>query len=328
MSAETDKKVATSDQKVGTDSWETAQKYAGLIGEVPSSITSAIRTLRAGTIDGTAQSMRNAEFALSRLLKTDTLSVPAYFAAKAFHPDQIKEGHLPTCAEFIKILGHDIFASIVGVTYLYRKIRKMCDEKQWEQLAGDMHLQMHIGSHLGYAIPAIGPGVGMLAGAMRFLGIALFLSHDLKGYRGYRRELTESEEQYNISHEETRWGCNHLQVGASLLQHLGFGLQFARGLSYGLDPTNAITEEKGGEEVHRWQMTHVWLEALRTTGQAPGITLKGRYYPEKEPLDRLVRTVSRAVATHPGNWLDRVKEDLTSLGHPVSEPDPIEAALV
>lgn len=298
------------------DSWNVAAKYASLIGPMPSSFSSTIRMFisdqqKAGS-PSKYQPSENMMYSLRRIMRSDSLKSPIYFAATSMHSDKIKLGQPLDERQLLEIMGADILSALIGIVYLYRKMQPVCAAKQWESLVQEMHYQMELGAALGYAIPNIGPGVGIFTGALRFLAQAVFLSKDEKGFRAYRRELTNASKSYDLELEDNRWKCNHLQVGAKLLQSLGYGLAYATGFTFGLGAVDAVGLDQD-EAMYRWWITGLWIESLRRTNSPPDITHKGKYYPEKIDLDRLMSKVNDLASNGPTLlWMEKRKEDMAA----------------
>lgn len=293
------------------ESWARAEKYAKLIGAMPASFSTTIRTLRTNCIAGQgAPYDKMSKFMAIRLLKSKTLLAPVYFAACALHPDKLKSGQVIRESAILDILSPHELASILGVIYIYRRINRVAKEQVWESQLQEVNIQLSVGARLGIAIPNIGPSVGVMLGGLRGLSLGLFLAKDEKGFRAYRRSLNSSGELFNRTMEFTAWGCDHVQISAKLIQALGFGLPFSGGFCFGLTSTSQL-ELESDPEYYRWHIAEKWINSLRKTAKAPEITHKGSFYPLKAALDALCDDVKRL---NSGDisiaWLTKDAEDL------------------
>jgi len=313
MSTPTEETAEGKNREYSEESWSRADKYSKLLGAIPSSFSTAIRTLRTNNPDGAGNGFdKNSRFMADRLIKSPTLKAPVHFAACMLAPDKVTPDAPVSDAVLLNSLTPHEVASVLGMIYTYRRVKRLCEGQLWDNLAKEMHAQSDIGIRLGKCIPRIGTSVGIVLGSVRWLAMALFLSRDEKGFRAYRREVNAKNKYHDLDGEMKIWGCDHIQIASKILQTLGFGLPFAAGFSFGLTSTNH-TELESDPEYYRWYCATLWIEALRKHGKAPDMTHKGAYYPLKEHLDTLglaVREINSGGSKF--NWLGKEKQDLPS----------------
>lgn len=116
----------------------------------------------------------------------------------------------------------------------------------------------------------------------------MFIGIDKKGFQKQKTRLKISNEPFNLELEHQRWGCNHLQITALLLQSLSAGAKVFDAVVLGLSAkTLDEAEAYGIEDVYKSKLTQVWLESLLSTGKAPTMTHRGEYYPLKDDLQVL-----------------------------------------
>lgn len=293
------------------ESWDRANKYAKLIGEIPSSFSTTIRTIRNNNAPSAGTQFDKAsKFMALRLIKSPTLKAPVYFAACTIYPEKLTPGTVLRDTQLLELFHPHELASILGMVYVYRRAKRVCSGALWENLVKELNSQADIGIRLGRCIPKIGPSVGVVLGTIRNLSLALFLSRDEKGFRAYRREVNAKEKFFDLGLEMKTWGCDDVQLSSKILQALGFGLPFAAGFSFGLTASSQA-ELESDPEYYRWHCASLWIEALRHTGQAPQITHKGQYYPLKADLDRLCEE-AQAINVNGSKftWLEKEKDAL------------------
>ena len=157
-------------------------------------------------------------------------------------------------------------------------------------MSGECEIQLEAGMWVGKHIPDIRPDRGILVGAARFFASVLFSTIDQKGFRKLRRELNKSEKLFDLTAEEHEWGCNHLQVGALILQTYGFGIGAAQGLLSMEHRTRSLSDLN--EEARRWCAGAMWIRAVLEDERAPE-ELEGHreFMPDSDTFAKLQRHV-------------------------------------
>lgn len=297
------------------ESWKIADNYARLIGDIPSSFSTTVRTLRQNHQDNIAKNTKglssSGRFMISRLVKSWGMKIPLYYMGMTLHSEALDAKPVLTDKDLLSVFSCDELSSVIGVVYLYKRAQKVLDGvEDWKFLAEELQKQMEIGAHVGLAITKVGAGDGLMLGAIRYIALSMILKHDPKGFKIYRRQLKAQGKAFDLDYEMTTWRCTHLQIASRLLQYLGYGIAAATGLSMGLDPVLSKGLELD-EASYRWQVAGLWIESMRKTGKVPDITHKGAFYPLKNNLDRLLansKKVNESVSAF--NWIEKAKEDL------------------
>lgn len=295
------------------DCWEIAAGYSKPITDIPSSFSSVIRQLKKIEVKPGGEPLDDTtRFLVMRLMKSPTLKAPIYFAALSIYKDAIQDPTKVSDSDLLNLFSPSDLSTMFGLVYSYKRVTQKCDAKEWEILSKMLKIDMEVGTYLGYAIPRVGLGNGMILGAIRYLAMGLIAAHDLKGFKGYRRECKLKNIPYNPIEEVKNWGCTHLHIASKLLQCLGFGISAATGLSIGLlSPGGAVDND---EDAYRWKIAGLWIESLRKSGTPPDITHRGEYYPKKADMDMLLSEIGRINADATGfDWIDKTKEDLDAL---------------
>lgn len=304
-------------EQYSPETWEQAANIASRLGKVPSSFTTTIHFLRKDIEEKRESPSSGSVFCLQRLFRSPTFKAPLYYCALTFFGEQAAGFSKIGPRELWKMFGPDGLIVAVALVYLSKKAHSVTDQSEWAFVVRGMGLESETGGYLGQAIPNIGFALGVLAGGLRHLGLAMFLAVDKNGYVDYRRQLKMKRSIYDFEIEFKRWGCNHVQVAAILAQSLGMGASWCSALVRGLDFLNPDLEGID-EEGFCMRTALVWIDALLKTGVAPDITHSGKYYPLKSDYDALVAKV--AALRESGSryaWIERGKEDVDPVKTPV-----------
>ena len=308
------------------ESWQNARGYAGLMGAIPSSFTTTIRYLVTDHQKQAPLSGPSRHNAL-RLLKSGSVQAPFYYATLSFFADRYTSPKDLTPEKILEIYRPIDIAAFLGLIYLYRKAKRMVPEDQWSYIAQACGGQTDAGVHVGFAMQPIGLAVGALCGGLPGVALAMFMKHDAKGFKEYRRHLKATGVFYDHEVERSRWGCTSAQIASAWVQLIGLGINESEAFVRGLE---CVTPNGEGlnDDQYRWFITRRWLEAIMTTGDIPNITHKGKYYPMKEALERL-RENTRGLLENGAKspWLEKGKEDLTQAAPTAQIDDATDAEL-
>lgn len=300
------------------EQWEVAGKYAQQYGNMPSSFTSLIRSLRKDEQEQGGYTFAS-RYQLKRLLRGDSFRSPMFFAAKTFRPELLKTNEVIGLDDIVNCFKPSEIDVILAVLYLYRRARKLCPSEEWNYLTEGFHLRLELGGFVGLAIPnTIGLATGLIAEAMGTLAAACFLMNDEKGFREYRRQLKINKQSADFSYQLSRWGCTQAQIGANLLIRLGFSSHlvdlWARGLSIILEP---MERGEGHAATIGIKVTHRWVDALLETGAEPDMAHNVKFYPEKADLNLLLERAHDLTSnSNTYNWLERTKNDISPTATP------------
>lgn len=313
------------------EGWGIARKYADLLGSMPSIFTTAIRALKRlealGNVpkqEADNQIMEACSFLIN---VSPSLKSVFYHAALDLHPE-VLEKELNVKNLLLAFTPCEI-ANILAITYLYRRVRKKCDPKEWTILTGKLHAHMEIGGIIGETINHIGTGNGVLIGAMRYISLVMFSFKDLKKYQEYRRRTADGDSLFDLAEETRRWGCNHMQVASILVQNAGLGLVPSMGLGIESIPPGARALGPDVEEqLLCWHATIVWTEAFHRTGAPPTTQSEEdvMFLPEDEAVEmkRRIWSIIRDGSTF--DWIAKSKADLPEDVAEALDVKPIKAA--
>lgn len=291
------------------ESWVTARKYAGLLGEVPNSFSSTIRALLLDQERGKGLT-NGTRFLILRLLRSAGVRSPVYFATLTYQEEMIDGVPYIAPEDFLELYSPAEIGAVVGLIYLYRKAKRIVSPEEWPHIAGPLQTCVEMGGHVGYIIPPIGPVVGMLSSGLRYIAVAAFLSHDKQGFVEYRRHLKQKNLRFDEGQEMARWGCTSTQIGAVFLQSLGFGIPLAEAFTRGLSPDTRASATLD-REAYRFAINEMWLDSLLKDATVPDIAHRVEFYPTKTAGSKAIEKATRVRSSGSAHsWLNKVKEDI------------------
>lgn len=308
-------------QQGSVESWEIAKNYSSLLGALPSSFTSAVRSLLHDSARTEGQQGNGARFQSQRLFRAPNLGATLFFGCRALRPERFPRGTTPSPLTLTALFTSAELAAFIATVYLFRRARKLCPQDAWAPLEQAGQLQSNLGFIVGESMPSIGAGTGLLVGGIRYVAFATLHMHDQKGAREYQRYLKVRKLTYDPDYEFSRWGCTSAQIGASMLQSFGFGVAFANAYALAFSTYPPLLDESD-EEVYRLAIAQLWISTLHTTRTEPQMTHRGQYYPTKEAHAALVRKAEAMCSDEPRFlWLMKGKEDLSEPLAPSSDTE-------
>ncbi len=268
------------------ESWDVALNYSGLLGVVPSSFSSVIRSLLIDHGRNNKSLSPSTRFMIERLVKSRSLKASLYFGALTFQPERIEGAKYLGERQLVDLYTPGELAVIVGISYLFKRARKLCDPAQFAMITNRFQESADIGAYIGYAIPGISPMVGIVSGSMPFLGLAPFLFYDRRGFVDYIRHLKKCKLNLDAEYEANRWGCTSVQIASVMLQALGLGVATATAFSVGLS-SNSDQLVNQTQDAIKYKTALIWLKAMEETGKEPDIVHRAELYPTKAAMEKL-----------------------------------------
>lgn len=289
--------------------WEIAQQYAELFGRPHTLFTAAIRYLRGLSDKGTTILTETEPYPLSMLLKSPSMRSVLYYAAAALRKDDLTKVKDLDGFTLFRLFPPEELASILSVTYIYRRVKKICDQRIWETLSQEIQIQMETGFHVGSKIPAIASHRGLLVGAVRYAAMGLFSIKDQRNFRLLKRTLNEKEKLFALDYEIDKWKCDHLQIASVLLQSMGLGVAAAKSLMFVAPPE---ANEKDVEKILPWFAARAWIQSLLEEERAPScFSAESGFTLGEEELALLQERVESIYEMGSSfDWIDKTKEDL------------------
>ena len=260
------------------ESWRIAEGYVRALGGLSSLFTAAIRAVRnAPMILKTSDDARIHSFSIEALAfpikVSPTLKAALYFMALEMEEEKLGELHPLSQEKLLSLFSPDQLIAGIGLTYLYRIIKRRCDADEWERLLPKMCVHLNIGYLVGQKIKGVGAGHGMLMAGARYLALALFLYADTKGFKDLRRKCDSRNKLFDVDEEQRKWGCNHMQIASCLVSQLGYGIgpRMAFGMEADvLGHTKLQAAASDSEvEISSWRTTLACIESLHAKGASP-----------------------------------------------------------
>jgi hypothetical protein len=267
------------------ESYETARGYVGLLGEIPSSFSAAVRTLLLDHEKNPTTFSSGGKFVVTRLLKSSSIFSSA---SRAVQQLGIAEDTPTSPEQVVSFITPYQAAGLIGLYYVYRRIKSFASQELWSDIAPTLYTKTLLGGVAGIALPRIGTPFGLMTGILPSITFVLFEKQDPKAFKEYKRHLRLKKLEFDLAYEADTWGCTRLNIGSILIQQLGFGIESAKEFSAGLSvPLGAGSHLTGGE--YRFYIAREWIYALEETGASPEITHRGEYYPSALNLSKLLK---------------------------------------
>jgi hypothetical protein len=293
------------------ESMQNARAYAGLFGEIPSSFTTVLRTLLVEHEKNGGSLSAGGRFAAGRLLRSNSIASPLYFASKIYRPEIFAGPGVFNSNRFMDVYSPFDLAVLIGTIYLYRRAKSVAEADEWAYIIADLQERVDISYQVGQAIPKIGGTIAVLCTAFPTIALATFQRHDKKGFKEYRRHLKSKGRAFDTIFEMRQWECTSVQIAAVFLQILGFGIEFSGNFSRGLLSVPPL-QNKLDSTAYRFPLCSLWVDALLKSGAVPDMVHRGDFYPQKDALTTLLERVQRirdGANRHP--WLKATKDELT-----------------
>jgi hypothetical protein len=298
------------------ESWSVALNYSGLLGIVPGSFSSVIRSLISDQNKNNGSLSIGTRFMIERLIKSRSLKAALYFGALTFQSDKIANEKYLGEKQLVNLYTPAELAVIVGIYYLFRRTRKLCDPSQFTMITNRFQERADFGGLVGYAIPKISPAVGIITGTMPILGLAPFLFYDRRGFIDYAMHLKREELEFDAKYELKRWSCTSIQIAAVMLQALGLGVPTAMAFAVGLmtDSKKLLNETT---DAINYATALNWIRSIELTSNEPDIVHKAEFYPTKQALVTL-KEASQTLKENGSQycWLLRGAYDITPKSTP------------
>lgn len=304
-------------------SWDLAREYAFSIGHVPPLFSSCIRAINKADslLDPVDQnSVREMTVSACEFLVkvSPTLKSIFYFATEALQPERLKEIHPISVKKLLSSLEPREVACVLGATFLYKRVQKKCDPKEWMILQRKIHTQMEIGALVGEKMRHIGRANGMLVGAVRFIAQGTFAVRSPDKFKEFKKACRKSARIFDLAVEEQFFGCNHLQIASLLVQELGFCMPRSPvSMSLGMDSMNVAADQLPArlkEHLLSWKAAMAYIESYHSTGDAPDqLSIEYALELPAEELEQFRNQIWEIVREGSQfDWISKTKADLPS----------------
>lgn len=305
-----------------SESWEIAKRIAQKTGKVSSLFSSCIRAankVESVVSDADEKEIRAfAAYTSNFLLKiSPSLRSVFYFVAKTHHPEAIRAIQKFNVTEMMGIFSPAELASVLGITFLYRKMRKACNQEEWKLLRKKILAHIDIGTSIGKRMQHIGVGNGILIGGLRFLAITAFANYNFKAYQEYKKKSRRPNCIFDMKIETEVFGCNHLQVASYLATELGYvAPRSTVSLTFGMDAFHVdpkALSPKLQEQVISWRGAMAYIESYHATGEAPDVSkeyLLTLTTDQRAMMEREIELILNQKDGPAEHWLEKGWNDL------------------
>jgi hypothetical protein len=307
------------------DPWSRAREIAQYAVQVPTFLTGFIRVLRSDKFKGERYRDETTRNFIRRLISSSSIRHSCYHSARLFRPERLgntSEADLTTEILQDCFTGEEL-SGIVALMILHRRILRGADKELKESLSTHIHSFTEAGAYVGSAVPAIGFTRGLLTGGLRAMGTVVLMRADPQDWSRYRKKLKQKRLPFDLSLEDSYWGCNHVQLGSILLQMIGLGatdsVAFTDALGTRID-SHALTQPG-----IIFRQTDIWIQSLMRQGQPPHVVHNAEFYPIPAALDSLLSQVDSLRlqgSTFP--WLDKTIEKIVSTTPQTTDSSPAE----
>ncbi|NDC37096.1 MAG: hypothetical protein EBZ48_03480 [Proteobacteria bacterium] len=247
--------------------WNNARRLAHLLFPIPPSISQAIQLLWNDHLLARETGVPKVRMvtlnALRLVERSGKLRAPIYFAATSLYPEKLASTTEDDVGKaLVDILGPGLFASLLALVYLHRRLNKICVNEQWDTLSKEFVLNMELGFIVGSSLNKVSPADGTLVGGIRFAALAAFLLATPEQFLRYRNL---KKRQFDIPHEHSLWGCDHSQIAAFVLKEFGFSndlMRISHALRKEADSVHALTPE-----LQPWRSTLRCIDTIKSNGE-------------------------------------------------------------
>jgi len=163
--------------------------------------------------------------------------------------------------EAIPLIKSDVFAAVVVVHAVSRKILARNFDRVWMPILDQALVRAQIGFYVGLNTNDFGAGRGMLAGFAGWIGICILMCRGTKAQAGKTLELLMRGSNIDEVSMEV-YACNPLHIGAFLLSLVGCGTNASRGFIVASSRKKNIVEFENREQ-NIWFLTLSAVEAIR-----------------------------------------------------------------
>lgn len=210
------------------EGWTEAENIVRRIGPVAPMLVAGIKAYEAApVIKKTNDPDEIAKFtreALGFTVKVvPTLKSAFYFAADELKTDELTRLDDLNWSSLLSLFTADEIAGICASSYVYNFVRQFVPPEELPALQKMLSSHMRLCSHLAPHFDGAKSGRVILHGALKILGIASLAAAEPKSYSRMKKKLAREGLPYDLADEESRWGCNHMQLASAWARVCGFG---------------------------------------------------------------------------------------------------------
>ena len=298
--------------------WSVARSHVQSFGRIPPVFTLAIRSLMADHYKNLDHSSSASIFLVNRLLLSPSMKSVIYHAVLTFHGETIANTPYLTCADLVRMFKPGDLASIIGISYYFRLFKRKLfrgnEETAWNDLSRRILDDIDLGGFVGYCIPQITAGVGIISGSYLSLAQAMFLLLDREPAEKYVSQIALDGLRPDFAYELKTWGCTSAQLAGNMLQNIGFGMPWMNAAitNYAFLDETPVLEMGKDIAMNQFKFAIYWIDTLRKTGLAPTIKIPAEFYPSKQDMFKVLYLCGQLAekGTRFG-WVNRSKDDIS-----------------
>lgn len=210
-------------------------KALGAFGNLPGSMTLAVYNLVTDSNVGSATIRESSQFQTKRLVTVPAITV----AITKFCEDysiKWQEGAL------IPDLDPLSLAAIFFSVYTYKRLSKLCEEKEWEILSPQLKADMHIAVLIAKKYKPRALGHALFGTTAMYGAMGTFCAIHGKAFKEYRRRRKGDGFFSSDEVEFELLGCRMRVIARALMQRFRFGTEIAEAFHHGFDHSVAASQ--------------------------------------------------------------------------------------
>lgn len=301
--------MTTQDNASGTDSWDIAKKMVATVGTIPRAFTQVIRALTDDYFKYGGKLRPVNKYQIARLLKTPSFKSIIYYTTDATVRHKLpKTGW--TMGILMNSFGPLDIAAMITSFILYRRCKKLLPKDIWDSLETTMGKEPYYGTIVGYTIPEIGMGAGILSGSLpTFARATIIISAGANAQTYTNLILTEKDPKVIEKFEMSTFGCSANQVATMLLAatsfHSDFGIAYDQAFDFKKD-FNALQNELS----MRLRMGRIWIDSLHEGKSQPVMKIPAKFYPNEEDKPKLITQLDK-IRGGALSWVQRTQSEVS-----------------
>lgn len=273
------------------EAWSLASEFIRPVNTSPSFFTRYISALirnRDDNAAGLSQGLSPASVdALKWLMLSKTLRSIIYFAGRTFKAEELPLETFDTPKSLALLFRPEELASLMGVSFLSKRIKLVCGEEEWKKSRRRLLKAMDIGGQLGQHTEGIGFARGLLAGAIPQLARSVLALNAPEAFADYKNQARSKNVMIDQKLAEKLLGTSEAHVGALLLNAMGFGRDESQAYFEGMTKIDKRNRSRQKAQT-AYRVCSEWVESLLITGQAPEVDHGDELEMTDEAIEKLL----------------------------------------
>ena len=286
--------------------WEAALKLSDGFSPYSNLFSSAIRALSRASAEEVKSS---AIHDLERVYRSPSTRAMIYYAIRTLDEEGLNKQSRLTTDRLTNFLALEDLQIVLALLYLTKRTKTVVTHEDVHRLLDTAQEYADLALTIGKSVEGLGIGTCLLAGVLRYLSFSMFMLRDRKKFKPYWIELRRTKAPYIFKKEQENWGCTHVQVGALILERMGFsrvvGEAYLRGCE--AESSNSLDAES-----MKYFAAKRWLDSLMLKGVAPEITFGDQFLlneNDAEILEQRIDHILRQGSFY--SWFQKSKKDIS-----------------